>query len=115
MKTAPELDNIKAALLYLSNYDDKLSYGDQFLSDVVTWSLGKFKNAGEYFNTTGRSLVTDISDQTIDGMLSLVQTFVDYGVEYMTMVRNKTQMERGGAMGPIQKKCAFKRNCRLFT
>jgi hypothetical protein len=88
LKTAPEINLIQEDLNFLATFDDdKLSYEDKFLPQVIQDALTSLKFAGTYFDTEGRANVTDVSKKTVDTVIGLVDLFVVHINASMIQVR----------------------------
>jgi len=57
------------------------------LPETIDEAIQLLKEAGVYMDGKGRSAVTSQTNQTVDNVISLVDSFVNYTINFMKEVR----------------------------
>jgi hypothetical protein len=56
------------------------------LPDTIDEAIELLKHAGEYMDVEGRKAVTSQTNQTVDNVIALVDSFVNYTIDFMKKV-----------------------------
>ena len=82
------IEVLQVGLIELQNYDERPEINATFeIPNEVKKALDLLKIAGVYLNGTGRSEVGKVTDGTVDDVITLVDSFVNYTIKYMSEVQ----------------------------
>ncbi len=81
------INTLQTTFEELSNYNERPAMNETLeLPDTIDEAIELLKHAGEYMDVEGRTAVTSQTNQTVDNVIALVDSFVNYTIDFMKKV-----------------------------
>ena len=81
------INTLQTTFEELSNYNERPAMNETLeLPDTIDEAIELLKHAGEYMDVEGRKAVTSQTNQTVDNVIALVDSFVNYTIDFMKKV-----------------------------